>query len=405
MLYSLAMEKLPDSPDLSERIYFPGFNAVRLFAVLMVMVHHTEELKSDVGLPNAWSRPWIFGLGSEGVNMFFVLSGFLITYLLLSEQRRFGDISVPQFYLRRVLRIHPLYFLLIFVAFFIGPHLPVGTSGPVNLMIQRFNESLAPHFRPELAMFLFMIPNLAMIRYPPVLFALQSWSIGVEEQFYLLWPWFVRAFRGKLMRSLTVLILFKCILDVCLVKIVPKIAGDGLSPLIYFLVGFRLDSLALGALGAAAFFLSPIEILSWFSNKWVMNAWVLILGVCSLFVPMMPFHHFLWPVVCVLLILNLATTSPTSRILENPVCNYLGKISYGLYMYHACAITLALKVLEWARPSSFISGSVGGLWVTNGILYSCMTFFTVLFATLSYFLIEKKFLDLKQKTRSISNPG
>jgi peptidoglycan/LPS O-acetylase OafA/YrhL len=371
----------------------------------MVMVHHTEQLKAVVGLPNGFSNPWIFGLGSEGVNMFFVLSGFLITYLLLAEQERFGEFSVPQFYVRRLLRIHPLYFLLIFIAFVIGPHLPTAGNSPVNLMIRQSNQSLAIHFRHELALFLCMAPNLALILYPQLLFAFQCWSIGVEEQFYLLWPWLLRAIRDSLVRSLAILILLKVVLDIVVTKILPM-TGHPISPTaVYFIVGLRLDSLALGALAASAFFLTPDKIRGRFFSVWAMRYWMLMLGAAMAVVPLLPIHHVLWPVICVLLILNLVTTTPASGILENPICNFLGKISYGLYMYHACAITLALKVLEWVRPATYRSGQPGGLWMMNGVLYLTTMLFTILFATISYYFIEKKFLDLKQKSRSISNPG
>jgi len=382
----------------TQRIYFPGFNAVRLAAVLMVIVHHTEQMKALVGMPNGYRYSWIFGLGAEGVNMFFVLSGFLITYLLLSEEKRFGNFSVSQFYVRRLLRIHPLYFFLVFIAFFVGPHLPVVRASPVNRIILQSNHELAMHFGPELTMFLCLVPNLAMSLYPQLLYAFQCWSIGVEEQFYLVWPWLLRAIRGSLVRSLSILILLKVVLDVFLTRVLPMIAAPRWPTMVYFIVGLRLDSLALGALAASAYFLSPEKMKFRFSNAWVMRYWVLILVLLSAVVACTPVHHVLWPVVCVFLILNLVTTAQTSRLLENPICNYLGKISYGLYMYHVCAITLALKILEWARPQSAV-------WVGNGVVYGGTGLLTVVFATASYFLIEKRFLNLKQKARSISDPG
>ena len=90
------------------RVYFPNLNALRFAAALMVIVYHLERLKMRYGLPNRAVKSVIETLGPLGVVLFFVLSGFLITYLLLVEVRGTGTVNVRDFYLRRILRIWPL---------------------------------------------------------------------------------------------------------------------------------------------------------------------------------------------------------------------------------------------------------------------------------------------------------
>lgn len=100
--------------------YFKGLNALRFFAASLVVLHHTATIGKKDGLFDLcdWG---LFRNGANAVNFFFVLSGFLITYLLLKEHDQTGTISIKQFYLRRVRRIWPLYFLLIIIGTLLLP--------------------------------------------------------------------------------------------------------------------------------------------------------------------------------------------------------------------------------------------------------------------------------------------
>ncbi|GHT66178.1 hypothetical protein AGMMS50239_27220 [Bacteroidia bacterium] len=89
-----------------DKIYFPNLNGLRFIAALMVIVCHLEQFLFIFGYANHWSSVSI--LGTLGVQLFFVLSGFLITYLLLSEENKTKTISIKDFYIRRILRIWPL---------------------------------------------------------------------------------------------------------------------------------------------------------------------------------------------------------------------------------------------------------------------------------------------------------
>jgi len=105
--------------------YFPNLNGIRAIAASLVVFHHLEQAKHALGIANVYDMPIIQHAGRLGVGLFFVLSGFLITYLLLEERGRFGDVDAKKFYLRRVFRIWPIYFLIIGLSFFVFPHIPI----------------------------------------------------------------------------------------------------------------------------------------------------------------------------------------------------------------------------------------------------------------------------------------
>lgn len=109
-----------------KRIYFPGLNALRFIAAAMVLFHHCEQYMYWGDLPSSWGENssffyFINGLGDRALALFFTLSGFLITYLLLAEKERTGSIQVKRFYGRRILRIWPVYFLVTFWHFLFFP--------------------------------------------------------------------------------------------------------------------------------------------------------------------------------------------------------------------------------------------------------------------------------------------
>src|ERR1700740_1515785 len=95
-----------------QKIYFPNLNGLRFIAAFLVIIHHTEQIKSMLHIHSLAKISFVAKAGKYGVILFFVLSGFLITYLLLAEENTFKKISIRQFYIRRMLRIWPLYFLI-----------------------------------------------------------------------------------------------------------------------------------------------------------------------------------------------------------------------------------------------------------------------------------------------------
>ena len=106
---------------MSNQLYFKGLNEIRALAAFSVIFHHLELYKFRIGIKSLFDFPqlnyFIANLGKNGVFLFFVLSGFLITYLLLQEKQTTGKISILKFYGRRIVRIWPLYFIILLIGF------------------------------------------------------------------------------------------------------------------------------------------------------------------------------------------------------------------------------------------------------------------------------------------------
>lgn len=146
--------------DFASTSYFGSLDAVRAVSVIAVLWHHT--VTPDGGIP-------ISGRGFLGVDMFFALSGFLITTILLREQDASGDISLKRFYARRSLRIFPLYYAIVFGCL----ALALLSDSPQLTAI----EDSAPQL-------IFYLTNW----FPTISLLAVSWSLATEEQFYLVWP-------------------------------------------------------------------------------------------------------------------------------------------------------------------------------------------------------------------------
>lgn len=131
--------------------------------------------------------------------MFFVLSGFLITYLLLAEKDATQHISLKQFYIRRILRIWPLYFFIILLTFFVMPLFP----------LIPFSQGIKESYFEKLFLYIFMLPNLALAFFPGISYATMAWSVGVEEQFYLFWPLLIKNTKRLFLVILSVIIFFQ----------------------------------------------------------------------------------------------------------------------------------------------------------------------------------------------------
>lgn len=169
--------------------YFINLDGLRTLCFLMVFIFHSFTTNNTGILTSDGYRVLkddIFGNGNLGVNFFFVLSGFLITYLLLTEQENKQRIDVLKFWMRRVLRIWPLYFVCVLIGFGVFP-----------LIKQALGES--PEETAHLWRYLIFISNLDFIEFgrPDASVLGVLWSVAIEEQFYLFWPLIFLVFPRK----------------------------------------------------------------------------------------------------------------------------------------------------------------------------------------------------------------
>ena len=370
-----------------DRLYFPGLHGLRFLAAAMVIISHIETFKKDEHLPNLDENIFIGVAGEYGVSLFFVLSGFLITFLLLTEEKETGRIDIPKFYLRRVLRIWPLYYLIVILAFFVLPHF-LETGGAENV--------LKTSFWPKLGLFVFFLPNLALKVLPVVPFASQAWSVGTEEQFYLVWPWIMRKFRSILpwiMAAIPfVLIGFRKILVLACNRLEEGKCFHLFSILGKFLDTFNIEFMAIGGLAAWILFQEKKKVLSLLFHP--LSQVLLFLAIIVSFgtglFGHVKFRYLFNAFLFAVLILNLAGNDKTLLRLENPFFRFMGRISYGLYMYHALCFYLIFTLLK-----SFICGLP--LFLLNGFLYLSVFLLTTGVAWLSYEFLEKRFLRKKKE--------
>lgn len=374
------------SKETSDRVYLPGLNALRFFAALLVIIAHIELLKSQLGLENSKDIVELFNLGGLGVYFFFVLSGFLITYLLICEKEKTGTINIKAFYIRRLLRIWPLYYLITFLAFFILPysdfmHVP---------WLHQFHDS---NFGINLVLFLCMLPNLAFAINPAVTHAGQLWSIGVEEQFYLIWPILFKKTKnlGRLLIVLFVLLLGVKISFVLLLKCNVIATTDSTIALKMFLAMSKFECMIIGGIGAFFVKRSWRKTLSILYHPIIMSLALLSLPLMNYFSPeaLNDAIHLPYSIMFIIIILNVSTNDKVIMSLENSTFNFLGKISYGLYMYHMIVVVFSIRLI------SSLFDEIGLL--QNVLIYVCSILLTIFVSWLSYEYFEKPFLKFKSK--------
>ncbi|ARK09946.1 acyltransferase [Fibrella sp. ES10-3-2-2] len=382
----------------SNPIYFKGFNGVRFIAASAVIVHHIEEYKTVYlfGRDDLWARPFVYQLGRLGVALFFVLSGFLITYLLLAEKQKTGKIAIRKFYIRRVLRIWPLYFLVVFLGLLVWPLLPILHTPPV--MGDVYNQ-----FGLKLLVYGMVLPNIALALFDNVPMVSHTWSIGVEEQFYLMWPWLVMSNNPKRVLKIVLSILGVLALWFLYERFVarPVYLGEESrqSPFVllaFFLAQFRIGCMAIGGVGAWLLF-SRQRVLDYVFRRDVQIAVYSVLTVCIAFsIRPLGFNYEFYALFFCFMLLNLAGNPASLVKLDSPLTRFMGDISYGLYMYHPLLITLCMNSLLLLWPGSPVFGDTASP-VFMTLLYVGSFVMTTLVAWLSYTYFEKPFLSFKDR--------
>ena len=324
------------TPPTPNRPWFPGLHGWRFLAAFAVMAHHMHELKGIWGYELLFKNAGIAYLGNHGVTFFFVLSGFLITWLLMQE-REAGGISVKRFYVRRMLRIWPLYFLMLLIGFGLLPF--------VSELVWPLRENIPTDwFWMELALFGLMLPNIASIIFPPFPLIAPLWSIGVEEQFYAVWPWVVKRVKS-LLPALILLAGWISVVRVGCEFGTYNFTGVPAQIAIYvgkFLGYGRFDCMVVGGIAALVLMRHKAQLQQYVFTLPVQLAAIVLAGVL-LFTgaTFWLFTEQLHALIYAVLILNTAA-NPKSLFgwLENGVFRYLGNISYGIYVWHSAMAAL-----------------------------------------------------------------
>lgn len=362
--------------------HYKNLDGLRCLGSLVIVLGHCELFKSHFGVAN-FSGVFLHPkTGSSTVSLFFVLSGFLITALLLEEKKNTGTFSLRNFYLRRIFRLWPLYFIYIGFFYLLMPYLfiphPPSRGG------------CEPTFDQTYLFLLLQLSNFGVFL-PRVLGLGHLWSIGVEEQFYLMWPLVVR-FSKNLLRTVLIIVavltIGKLIFSAWLHFANKNPVSCTLIQIRSFLGATRYECIALGG-AAAVIYLQYPKWYSFLTKKNVQLVSLFLLIPCL--VLSIKTSYIDQVLICIpfaILVLNMATNPASIIKTDHPVMNRLGKLSYGMYVWHPLVILLIMNLLVTCFGTQW-SIAVQALYYV-GVFIS-----TLLVSVLSYQLIEKPFLRLR----------
>lgn len=347
--------------------HLKGLDTLRAIAALVVVIGHIELIKKNNNITSFDYAP----SGHIAVVLFFVLSGFLITFLLSKELDSTSTISFKKFYMRRILRIWPLYYLILLISILIIP-----AKQSIISYILCFT----------------IFPNVAHAIGEGWASSPQIWSIGVEEQFYLLWP-IILYFIFFLNKRLIVPILLTLIVTY---TVLPHLLGfinvryfqsESMYILETLFYVTKYNCIALG---------SCIGLLYARRNSWIQifnsNTFLVIITSLAASMWLFRFEHkyFTDEIFAVLFaILILGVIGSKTFNIDSTLTKFLGKISYGIYMYHWLVILIVIELLP--IEANIVS--------YNFKLYGIVLTTTILISYLSYSFFEKRFLNLKSKYR------
>jgi peptidoglycan/LPS O-acetylase OafA/YrhL len=339
----------------------PALDGVRAVAVFLVILYHFGFSRVP---------------GGHGVMLFFVLSGFLITWLLLKENDKTGTISLKGFYWRRVLRIFPAFYVFWFLM--------------VAYLLARGKDVPWAH---AWSSFFYLSNYYAALNHHPENLFSHTWSLAIEEQFYLLWPAafiFLRRDLRRLTGFLVALIALVWVYRAVLVY------GFGVNiSYIYSAFDTRLDHLMVGCLLAV---LLKREALPRVWSAVTTNAAAPLVTIALLAASVYAgqeslapryrdvFGYAVEPLLMAVFIVQMVKLSASGAWswTEWGWVKYLGRISYPLYLYQQFTIYPTSKALAFLPWPLQLAGVIAA---------------TVIAASLSYFLVERYFLKLKDAGR------
>lgn len=358
----------------SHKIYFTGLNALRFFAAFFVLIHHAETIRAKNGLPN-FEHFSAFQNGSLAVSFFFVLSGFLITYLLLDEIRSTNTVNITHFYIRRVKRIWPLYFLLVVIGLWLIPFF-------LNLIHYNYQMPYSTTTAGILfALFLSFVVNTL---YGSHLLE-PLWSIGVEEYFYLIWAPFFKLFKNNPLKIIITVLFIKTFILVFYLYLYNSSDTFFLFTK-EILTTLKFELMAIGGIGAYYIFKNKDAIVQSFLFNNISQVILYSLIVVRLFfhIYCVENHFFIYKILFQIpilgsytegvlflwLIVNTSLNPKSFLKLKHPVLEKLGDISYGVYMYQMLVIfgcvLLLKKVLLTSAPS--VSSLIFYICIITGVL-------------------------------------
>lgn len=350
----------------SAGFYLPWIDGLRAVAAVSVVFHHGPTLLSVRPLKNF--------LGVFGVDLFLVLSAFLLSRLLLLEHSKTTVVDVKNFFIRRALRIWPLYFAFVTASliYALSVHsMPVKETIGWYLAHVTFTQNLAA----------------SVHSYSPLPFAGQLWTIALEEQVYLLMPIFIGAYLREadarwLSKVLIAAVVAFIIMRISVVMLGRQHPYVWVSPLRSdtFLFGVFLGLCT--SVGSTARRSKSTVLFAGAAAMAALSIWVGPPGGSSVA------EVIIYPInglTCCLLISAVDNSTFASKVLGSAPMRHLGKISYGIYVFHFFGLWSAEKIIDGLGYSSPDSQIAVALVVTFSL------------AEVSYRLLERPFLQMKER--------
>jgi peptidoglycan/LPS O-acetylase OafA/YrhL len=354
----------------SFRQHYPALDGLRGIAILLVVFYH------NFGFINYFFFGWL------GVDLFFVLSGFLITNILLNTVHNTNYLR--NFFTRRILRIFPLYYAVLIICFFL---IPAFGRSPIDLSFYTRNQ----------LWFWFYLQNwLFIFKMPPENFLVHFWSLAVEEQFYLLWPFVILLVKGP---KRLFLLVFGVLVLVLIVRL--GLWLYHIEELSYFsLYTFtRIDGLCIGCMIALLQRISKN-----FLEKYTTVVVLVLAGINFIFYFINRSYQFSFPYLAIVGYTTFAiifgfsvyeATTGKNKIIDTffriRLLTFFGKISYGLYIFH-WPVYLLLSDPVRTFLNNVYRMNPGTLQFISSVV---ATGIAILISFLSYRYFEKYFLDLK----------
>lgn len=363
------------------KTYFPNLDSTRFLAFLPVFLTHcffsnTKEIQN--------SKFYLFvfdhlKLGLLGLDYFFVLSGFLITWIIIEEQNKTSKFSLKNFYVRRGLRIFPLYFLMVIVGF----------------LISFLNNNFGGGKIIELPSFIYFLSftlNFYIIENGKdfLFFLVFFWSVSVEEQFYFFWSILLKFLKRHIPVLAFAMIVFSVVFRAFYIENDNQLVFNTISSLSNFGVGALIAHFSF-------FYESFVNVFQKVPRILIALVYITFL---ILFYNYNKLFCYKYSIIFERLIFSLFfgffileqvySNKSIYKIGRIKFMDYFGKLSFGLYCYHGLIITLYIKFIE---DSTLMKN-----WFWVFFLAPVLLFFsTIITAHLSYVLIEKKIVLLKNK--------
>lgn len=368
-----------------EKFHFENLNGLRFIGALMVFIFHAFTINREVWGDFFESTPFIVirkltSIGHYGVNLFFVLSGFLITYLLLEELRNRGRIQIGFFLVRRMLRLWPLYFVLVLFGFFVFPHLPFG--------IQTLHEFW------RYGLFLSNFDEIINGSRDSLNFLTATWSVSIEEQFYIGWALVIGFFQWKTIRSFRLFFLV-IVLGSCFFRLY----HSSNPSIIYYHTLSVISDMAIG--GLLATFVFEKTGITFFENlkKWQIIL-IYLLGILFLFgahkiLPgkFIAFERLLSGIFFAFVLMEqLKAKQSFFKADRIPYFERAGKLTYGFYLFHSLLIYYlcnTFEYLNWNQSAGYFL-----------LYFLLLLFFNSILSVISYRYFEKPLLELKRYFRA-----